>query len=170
MVFFRSPRTPFLHPCGCLTHQNRHTHPQRHSNIHIFVWALNSDLSGSLRERLKHSKKTRTMALKPPAETPTKNLPRDTPQNPKNDPWTGPPRDPGRPHPGFGVGPSGSRGGRSRGRFSGFWGVSLGGFLWAFRPGVLVPLFGFFLSVSAVEVQHPKLSPRQLNVPCAAST
>ena len=26
----------------------------------------------------------------------------------------------------------------------GFWGVSLGGFLWAFRPGVLVPLFGFF--------------------------
>ena len=28
----------------------------------------------------------------------------------------------------------------------------------------------FFLSVSAVEAQHPKLSPRQSKVPCAAST
>ena len=109
MVFFVSPRTPFLHPCGCLTHQNRHTHPQRHSNILIFVWALNSDLSGSPRERLKHSKKNRTMALKHPAETPTKNLPRDTPPNPQKRPLDRPPRDPGRAHPEPGMGPSRTR-------------------------------------------------------------
>ena len=49
------------------------------------------------------------MALKHPAETPTKNLPRDTPQNPQNRPLDRPPRDPGRAHPEPGMGPSRTR-------------------------------------------------------------
>ena len=66
-----------------------------------------------------------------------------------------------RPGPGV-VGPGlilGVLGGVS-GRF--FVGVSAG----CFSAIVWV----VFLSVSAVEAQHPKLSPRQLKVPCAAST
>ena len=40
------------------------------------------------------------MALKHPAETPTKNLPETPPKTPKNDPWTGPSRVPGWARPG----------------------------------------------------------------------
>ena len=67
----------------------------------------------------------------------------------------------GGPVPGPGVvGP-----GVDFGRFGGcLWEVFCG------RFGRVFHCSGFFLSVSAVEAQHPKLSPRQLNVPCAAST
>ena len=92
------------------------------------------------------------MALKHPAETPTKNLPETPPKTPKNDPWTDHPGTQDGPTPEPGMGPSRVQGGPVPGPgvvgpgvdFGGFWGVSLGGFLWAFRPGVLVPLFGFF--------------------------
>ena len=87
----------------------------------------------------------------------------------------------GHPEPEVGVGmaPSrvrgwarpGSRGGPVQGSFLGV----LGGVSGRFFVGVSAGCFSaivrfFFLSVSAVEAQHPKLSPRQLNVPCAAST
>ena len=56
----------------------------------------------------------------------------------------------GWPHPGFWVGPSWVPGWSVQGSILGvLGGVSREVFLWAFRPGVLVPLFGFFLSVSA---------------------